>query len=224
MKKIIVMDDSPTTLLATSSILTSAGYEVATTESPWIAAMVQRLRPHLALLDVHLGPGRSGLMVVESLARLRERHSMCVYLHSSLGADELQDHVEESGADGYIRKTGDREAFLAAVDQAISPARSLRRGMEALGSMMKAIHAATDLGTGSPEEQAAVIRELRQESMKASGHPLTPCALDLFERCVTSVGRRFSAALVPVMSLGVDGGVLLPRADLKAFLKDNGQP
>ena len=119
---IFIVDDSPTTLQFTASVLRSAGFRVETTGNIWIAGMVREQRPELILMDVNLGLVKSGPRVVESLNRMTSARRMTrIFLYSSLNEDKLRELVGRCGADGFIRK-------------GISPGMLVRRVKEALAS------------------------------------------------------------------------------------------
>lgn len=103
-ESILIVDDSPTSLALTAHVLREAGYCVETTSEFWIAALVRQLRPRLILMDVNMGPARSGLFAVEGLNGMSVRNQIVIFLYSSQPELELARFAERYKADGYIRK------------------------------------------------------------------------------------------------------------------------
>jgi len=76
-------------------------------------------RPDLILLDLHL-PDGTGEEVLAMLRRDPETHSIATVI---LSADAFTEHVarlQEGGADGYLTKPIDFQAFLAVVDRFVT--------------------------------------------------------------------------------------------------------
>jgi CheY-like chemotaxis protein len=106
-RRILIVDDSPTALLATSRALRVAGYEVITSDNPIITpTLIRREVPDLLLLDVEM-PALSGdtvaAIVRQTASRLGSRQ-VGILLHSTKSAADLERLVASSGADGYIEK------------------------------------------------------------------------------------------------------------------------
>lgn len=106
-RRILIIDDSPTALLAAKRALAAAGYEVITTDNPIITpTLIRRERPQLLLLDVEM-PALSG----DTVAQIVRQASgglgpagLGILLHSTKPAEVLAGLVASSGADGYLEK------------------------------------------------------------------------------------------------------------------------
>jgi CheY-like chemotaxis protein len=103
---ILVVDDSEVVLDVTRVALENAGHAVVTRVRPegTIAAILQE-KPDLVLLDVNM-PRMSGEMIASVLATAAPARETILLLHSSLSADLLKLKVLQTGAHGYIQKSG----------------------------------------------------------------------------------------------------------------------
>ncbi len=118
--KILVVDDSDIALAWVRRTLEAAGYEVVTRQSSvGASAAVLRERPDLVLLDVEM-PGMGGSDVVETL-KARVETSTRVVLFSSIPLPDLREQAARCGADGYIQKVQDRDAFVRQVARQLAP-------------------------------------------------------------------------------------------------------
>ena len=109
---ILVVDDNRAELNYARVVLEGAGYRVISCEvSVELIKMLRAHRPDLVLLDVRM-PYMDG----DSLCGLvRPITSSKIILYSGMEQEQLEQLVEQSGADGYIRKTEDPEALIASV-------------------------------------------------------------------------------------------------------------
>jgi len=103
---ILVVDDSEVVLDVTRVALENAGHVVVTRARPegTIAAILQE-KPDLVLLDVNM-PRMSGEMIASVLATAAPARETILLLHSSLSGELLKLKVLQTGAHGYIQKTG----------------------------------------------------------------------------------------------------------------------
>jgi DNA-binding response OmpR family regulator len=116
-KRILVVDDDKTILLATQSLLLIAGYEVFTHDTPFrTSEMIQTWRPDLVLLDVNM-PGLAGDKLC-ALIRGNRRIQTKIFFHSSNDETSLRQAVAEFGADDYVCK-GDISGLRRKVGQAL---------------------------------------------------------------------------------------------------------
>ena len=120
MSRVLVIDDSPMLVELTVRALTAAGYEASGAMD--LASLDQKLGEGsfaLILMDVNM-PEMFGDDVVEYLRKQKKVSSKLV-LYSDISEEELATKVRNSGADGYIIKSGGLEAVLAGVAKLIGP-------------------------------------------------------------------------------------------------------
>ena len=103
-RKILIVDDSLTTLADYTATLEDAGYEVETCDNVWIAGVVARFRPDVLLMDVNLDVIAKGDAAIRALANRSFMAGMKVLLHSSLPIDLLEFIAAECGAHGFVHK------------------------------------------------------------------------------------------------------------------------
>lgn len=133
-RTILVVDDSEIARETVRFFLQSRGYEVFVLDSPFgFGAALNEARPDLVLVDANM-PALSGEKVV-TVAVQNKLCSCPVVFYSDKSSEELRRLVLSSGATGFIRKTGDSEAFLAAVEDFLAKASdkpsSIRRSSSA---------------------------------------------------------------------------------------------
>ncbi len=116
MTRILVCDDDPIVLRATSRVLRSAGYDVseALTGETCLQA-IQEKRPDMLLLDVML-PDINGIEICKRIKADPNLRTIFVVLLSGLTESDRQAEGLESGADGYIGKPIASRELLARVD------------------------------------------------------------------------------------------------------------
>lgn len=118
-RTILIVDDSEIVRETVRFVLQSRGYEVLALESPFgFGAALNEARPDLVLMDANM-PAVSG----EKLVAVAIQNGLCscpVVFYSDKSSEDLKRLVQISGASGFIRKTGDSEAFLAAVEEHLS--------------------------------------------------------------------------------------------------------
>jgi CheY-like chemotaxis protein len=113
-KTILIVDDDPDIVMAIETILSEAGYTVASATRR--ESLMQRLRqeslPHLILLDMLLS-GQRGTEIAEELKQGQEtRHIPILMLSAHPDAEQ---EARSAGADRFIAKPFDREDLLATV-------------------------------------------------------------------------------------------------------------
>ncbi len=115
-KTILVVDDSPIVLEMAGSALESAGYKVVSRSrgEGTVAAVIQE-RPDLVLLDVNM-PRLSGDTIAVILTKTDPDKKTIVLLHSSLSPELLKLKVLQTGASGYLHKTGNAHELVASVN------------------------------------------------------------------------------------------------------------
>lgn len=105
-RRILIVDDSETTMMLLQAELVAKGFEVFTADSADKATKIilkKNTRPDLVLLDVRM-PNVNG----EQFCRFIKSNSLFkgikVLLCSAEGVEELQRICREAGADGYVPK------------------------------------------------------------------------------------------------------------------------
>jgi len=114
--RILVVDDDPDILSATSRILKKAGYSVIEGSSGKDALeLAQQQMPDLLLLDVIL-PDIKGIDVLKKLKKDRQTKQIPVILISSIKTDSFDQTIAlETGADQYIARPIPNRELLARI-------------------------------------------------------------------------------------------------------------
>jgi DNA-binding response OmpR family regulator len=114
---ILVLEDSPNQLARIASVLSAAGHTVREAED-WAQcrAALSEITPDLVLLDVNLAGMQGGDVLAMQLKRHPKLRSARVAFHSAAKEADLKVMVRRSGADGYIVKGADDQAFLKALN------------------------------------------------------------------------------------------------------------
>lgn len=115
-RTILIVDDSKVVRETVRFVLQSRGYEVFTLDSPFgFGAALSEAKPDLVLVDANM-PALSG----EKLVTVALQNKLCscpVVFYSDKPSEELKRLVQTTGAAGFIRKTGDHEAFLNSLEE-----------------------------------------------------------------------------------------------------------
>lgn len=113
LKRVLIVDDSPTVRLVTSRLLTRHGFD-ATTAHDGINALelISRgVQPDAFVLDLEM-PGMDGFALLAELRRARQFVTTPIIIVSSRGADKHQQRARELGATAYLQKPCDESRLL----------------------------------------------------------------------------------------------------------------
>lgn len=110
--RILVVDDDPDVLHATSIFLERAGYTVeSTTDVFGLPIRVGRFHPNAILLDMEL-PAMTGDRLAVGLRKLRIMNGCKLIFYSGKSERALAEAVRVTGADGYLVKGTPRGDLL----------------------------------------------------------------------------------------------------------------
>jgi len=114
-KKILVVDDSPTDRQYLSDILAKSGYVVTTAESAEEAlAKVKQQRPDLVLMDVVM-PGQNGFQATRMLSKDSSTKDIPVIICTTKGQETDRVWGMRQGARDYIVKPVSQADLLAKI-------------------------------------------------------------------------------------------------------------
>ena len=114
-KKILIVDDSPTDRQFLSDMLAKSGFNITTAESAEDAMnKVKQSRPDLVLMDVVL-PGQNGFQATRTLTRDEATKSIPVILCTSKGQETDRVWGMRQGARDYIVKPVNQADLLAKI-------------------------------------------------------------------------------------------------------------
>ena len=114
-RKILVVDDSPTERHVMIELLTAHGYEVITAENGEEGiAMARSERPDLILMDVVM-PGLNGYQATRTLAREEATKDIPIIVCSSKGQETDKIWGMRQGAQDYLVKPVDGDELLARI-------------------------------------------------------------------------------------------------------------
>ena len=115
-RRVLVVDDDENNRLLLRTVLESAGYAIAeAADSARALAAVNAFRPHVAVVDLHLG-AENGTGLVTRLRADKSLHDLKIVLYtaSELSA-ALRDFMTAMRVDGRIAKPAEPADILAAV-------------------------------------------------------------------------------------------------------------
>ena len=111
-KKILVVDDSPTERLALSEVLVRHGYQVVTADSGEEAVIKSKTeQPDLILMDVVM-PGTNGYQATRTIVRDEQTRNIPVIICTSKGLETDKIWGMRQGAFDYLVKPLDHAMLL----------------------------------------------------------------------------------------------------------------
>src|SRR6202041_2334420 len=115
LRRVMVVEDSPTQAWRLRSLLEAAGLEVAPVASAEAALdLLQTARPDAIVLDYHL-PGMNGDEFCRQVKQNVNTRAIPVLMLTVEGSDAAQMRGLESGADDYLPKSADPDILLMRV-------------------------------------------------------------------------------------------------------------
>lgn len=111
---VLLADDSRLILEKYGDLLKRNGFNVVTASDVYVSQLIRQTKPDLVLMDISFG-SEVGPVAMQSLKKRGTAGGAPVVLFSSRAAGELKKIAEDCGADGYIVKGADDEAFLREV-------------------------------------------------------------------------------------------------------------
>lgn len=114
-KKILVVDDSPTERFALTEVLTANGYQVVTAENGEDAVIKSKLEhPDLILMDVVM-PGMNGYQATRTISRDEATRDIPIIMCTSKGNETDKIWGMRQGAFDYLVKPLDHDELLARI-------------------------------------------------------------------------------------------------------------
>ena len=115
-KKILIVDDSPTERHALNDLLTKAGYEVVASDNGEDAIQkAKQARPDLILMDVVM-PGLNGFQATRAISRDADTRSIPIILCTSKSQETDKIWGLRQGARDYVVKPVDRDELLGKIN------------------------------------------------------------------------------------------------------------
>jgi CheY-like chemotaxis protein len=119
-EKILIVDDSEIVRDTARLTLERAGYTVITADTPiGVSSLVRKESPDLLMVDVSM-PALTGDRLVRLLRDKLGKPTIRIVLFSNRPEAELRHLLTTSGADGFIRKTGDESQLVRDVERILS--------------------------------------------------------------------------------------------------------
>ena len=114
-KRVLIIDDSPTERFFLTDLLRKQGYDVLTAESGELGVAVAKMeKPDLILMDVVM-PGLNGFQATRQLARNPEAEAMPVMMCTTKGQETDRVWGLRQGAVEYLVKPVVAEELLAKI-------------------------------------------------------------------------------------------------------------
>lgn len=114
-KKVLIVDDSPTERYFLTDILVKNGFSVSTAENGEEAmAKIKADKPHLILMDVVM-PGQNGFQVTRAISRDPETQDVPIIICTSKNQETDRIWGLRQGARDYVVKPVDPQELLAKI-------------------------------------------------------------------------------------------------------------
>ena len=114
-KRVLIVDDSPTERHVLNDMLTKAGYEVVASDNGEDAILKARhVHPDLILMDVVM-PGLNGFQATRAISRDAETRTIPIILCTSKSQETDKIWGMRQGARDYVVKPVDKNELLAKI-------------------------------------------------------------------------------------------------------------
>jgi twitching motility two-component system response regulator PilH len=114
-KKVLIVDDSPTERYFLTDILVKNGFSVSTAENGEEAmAKIKADKPHLILMDVVM-PGQNGFQVTRAISRDPDTQDVPIIICTSKNQETDRIWGLRQGARDYVVKPVDPQELLAKI-------------------------------------------------------------------------------------------------------------
>ena len=114
-RKILIVDDSPTERHVLNDMLTKSGYEVVASDNGEDAILKAKLlKPDLILMDVVM-PGLNGFQATRAISRDPDTRTIPIILCTSKSQETDKIWGLRQGAKDYVVKPVDRDVLLAKI-------------------------------------------------------------------------------------------------------------
>jgi twitching motility two-component system response regulator PilH len=121
MRKVLIVDDSPSQVHVLKKLVEDWGYETLTAESGVQAMQIaRREQPDVILMDVVMSD-MSGFQAARKLSRDQVTHAIPVIFVSIKDSEADKLWGMRQGATGYVTKPVDPQKLLTAITEAVSP-------------------------------------------------------------------------------------------------------
>jgi twitching motility two-component system response regulator PilH len=115
-RKILIVDDSPTERHVLNDLLTKAGFEVVTSDNGEDAIQkAKQVKPDLILMDVVM-PGLNGFQATRAISRDPETRTIPIILCTSKTQETDKIWGLRQGARDYVVKPVDRDELLGKIN------------------------------------------------------------------------------------------------------------
>lgn len=120
MKRILLVDDSPTMLMSMEGILTRSGFAVekASGGEQALGLLHGGTRPDLVITDLHM-PGMSGIELVRAIRRLPTGRFVPILMLTTESSQGKRADAKAAGATGWIVKPVQAGDLLATIKQVV---------------------------------------------------------------------------------------------------------
>jgi two-component system phosphate regulon response regulator PhoB len=117
-RTVLIVEDEANLAELLTDMLHSQGYEVVLTTATRAANLADEMQPDAVVLD-YMMPGMNGVEVVHQLRRQLGPRTPPVMMVS--GLSNVGELARQAGADAFLRKPFDVDAFLRVVDRLSNP-------------------------------------------------------------------------------------------------------
>lgn len=120
MKRIMLVDDSPTMLMSMSDILTKGGYETAQAENAEkaLAHLDAGVKPDLVITDLNM-PGMSGIDLIKKIRALNGFRFVPILMLTTESQQAKRDEAKAAGATGWLVKPVPPKDLLGVIKQVV---------------------------------------------------------------------------------------------------------